>query len=804
MLIHSNWKADQKEIVLKILRSHIRTKQWLDVVDQWIHFQMWNRRSVMMTIMRWSYCFTIAFVAVAVPSSAQILNVDAGSFDTTFQTLKVGAGGYVTGFNVTKDGTKVVRTDTYGAYLFNAPSPNPGNAGGRGAWQQLVTMNSMPTAGAGFGRYAGVYEIAVAPSDSSRIYMYFNGYVYKSINKGKTFTRTAFVRVPTDTFASDRYFGRFMAVDPANEDVLYVGTPKSGAFVTADAGASFSHIASITNGTPPGIAGILIAFDPSSNVAGGKTQGIYISSYGTGVYHSIDGGTTWTRTRSGPTTHFHMSCGIDGVLWLTDNSGSKANIWRYQSKSWTHLSAAVGYNATRWQSIAPDPTKPAHVYFVADGGGLGYTANNASTSITNIFNPVAQVSSDIPWLTNANNNNTFMAIGDAAFDPSGSNLLYASSGIGVWYTNPPTAAGNLISQTGNFTWHSQSTAIEQLVANWILSPPNGTPLGLVFDRVIFRFDNLGEYPSVHGAANPAANAIVHGWTGDWASSSPSTIVVAASQNNTADESSSSSDGGATWTKWPTLPPNVPAKNWSGSIAASTPSNWVFIPSNNTPHVYYTTDGARTWKSATISGVPTSGETGWGFAYYLDRQIVCADRVAAATFYAYNNGSSGDSRFAGIYKSVDSGVTWKLVHSGVFNRYGVGNFNATLKCVPGHVGNLFYTGGPIGSPVNTADQLVRSIDGGTTWTNVTNMLAVAIGFGKSAPGRSYPSIYVVGFLRGVYGIYRSIDNAVTWTLINNGYPLGSFDLIKTVEGDANTYGTLYIGFQGSGFALGVLH
>ena len=153
--------------------------------------------------------------------------------------------------------------------------------------------------------------------------------------------------------------------------------------------------------------------------------------------------------------------------------------------------------------------------------------------------------------------------------------------------------------------------------------------------------------------------------------------------------------------------------------------------------------------------------------------------------------------------IDSGANWARIHGGVFTKITAsGDFNAALKCVPGEAGNLFYTGGPIGSP-NTADRLIRSTDGGATWTSVSNMLAVTFGFGKAAPGQSYPAIYVVGFLRGVYGIYRSIDNAVSWALINNGYPLGSFDLIKTIEGDANVYGTLYIGFQGSGFAYGVL-
>ena len=49
-----------------------------------------------------------------------------------WQTL-VGAGGFVDGIDVAPDGTMVVRTDTYGAYIWNGTE-----------WQQLVTATSMP------------------------------------------------------------------------------------------------------------------------------------------------------------------------------------------------------------------------------------------------------------------------------------------------------------------------------------------------------------------------------------------------------------------------------------------------------------------------------------------------------------------------------------------------------------------------------------------------------------------------------------------------------------------------------------
>ena len=52
-----------------------------------------------------------------------------------WQTLPVGAGGFVDGIDIAPDGTMVVRTDTYGAYIWNGTE-----------WQQLVTSTSMPAA----------------------------------------------------------------------------------------------------------------------------------------------------------------------------------------------------------------------------------------------------------------------------------------------------------------------------------------------------------------------------------------------------------------------------------------------------------------------------------------------------------------------------------------------------------------------------------------------------------------------------------------------------------------------------------
>src|ERR1700722_14560724 len=196
---------------------------------------------------------------------------------TGWQALDVGAGGYVTGIEIAPDDTTVVRTDTYGAYIWNGTE-----------WQQLVTSTSMPASFVNSGAAApGVYEIQIAPSNTNILYMMDGGDVFRSTNKGATWTQTNFAQVTESPNDAYRMNGEKMAVDPNNPNVVYVETPQNGLFVTTDGGVTWKNVTSVpvsltdSNGLYPGITGI--AFDPTSGVTDGMTNTIYASSYGNGV-----------------------------------------------------------------------------------------------------------------------------------------------------------------------------------------------------------------------------------------------------------------------------------------------------------------------------------------------------------------------------------------------------------------------------------------------------------------------------------------------------------------------------------------
>jgi len=233
-----------------------------------------------------------------------------------------------------------------------------------------------------------------------------------------------------------------------------------------------------------------------------------------------------------------------------------------------------------------------------------------------------------------------------------------------------------------------------------------------------------------------------------------------------------------------------ANKIGGSLAVSTPLNLVWAPSNKGPP-YYTRDGGATWLRAEIPGVPAS-DIGWGFVFFLNRHIVAADRVARGTFYLYNTPR-------GLFRSTDGGVSWTLVHPGEIAPWS--GFNAELFAAPGQAGHLFFTAGPQGSvesPHPANNPLMRSLDGGKTWTPVAGVLeAHAIGFGKGIGAN--PAILVVGWVRGQYGVWRSQDDAVTWTRIGD-FPLGILASVGAISGDGDDPNLVYVGFRGAGYAV----
>ena len=101
--------------------------------------------------------------------------------------------------------------------------------------------------------------------------------------------------------------------------------------------------------------------------------------------------------------------------------------------------------------------------------------------------------------------------------------------------------------------------------------------------------------------------------------------------------------------------------------------------------------------------------------------------------------------------------------------------------------------------------MRSTDAGVTWTAITGFKEVhAWGYGEPLTVGAYPSILAAGWFNGVFGYWRSYDNAVTWQSISTIVPGHDFDYCSAIAGKWGTTkrGHFVVCFHGSGAAAGI--
>jgi hypothetical protein len=702
----------------------------------------------------------------------------------TWEALKIGAGGYVTGMDVDPTGTTfVLRTDTYGAYVGD----------GSGPWRQVVSARTMPaslvssfTTGTVQLLGEGVYEIRVAPSDPNRLFMIFRRTVWRSDDRGTRWTQAGagYVAGRIDPNDATRSYGGKMAIDPANPDVVYAGSA-GGLYLTTNGGASWRLVPGIA--APAGAAGVTgIVFDGSSGTTGGRTNGIFATSDGRGVYHSADAGATWALLPGGPLRTVQAAVATDGVYYAA--AGTRT-VHKFAGGAFT--SARLPTSQQGWVTVTTDPTDAGRVVFGDDSGALQVTPDRMVTWLEQRpawgagFGEKTRVARDIPWLATANE--SYMSSAALRFDPVVANKLWFAEGIGVWYS---TNVFDRPTSTARIVWNSHSLGIEQLVGRDVLVPPGGHHVFTAgLDRSVFRVPRANaSYPLDYVKMGSPAQLIA-GWALEYSRSNPRHVVAIINGQGAGDLSGYSLDEGATWTKFPVQP----AAGTSGDLAV--PSIDDIIAIIGTGYAWRSTDRGASWSALSLPGASnTSSERKLLHdGYVVKKHVLAVDGVDPGTVYLYFHGH-------GVYRSTDRGATWSLVSGDGFDPGGY--YHVKLRSVPGQAGHLFLTMGWQGgagdqNPART--HLWRSTDGGVTWTTVTGIAEpFDVALGMALPGRAYPTIYVAGWYQGSWGIWRSTDGASTWTQIGP-FPCGSLDEINVLKASTDVYGELYVAFQGSGWA-----
>ena len=215
--------------------------------------------------------------------------------------------------------------------------------------------------------------------------------------------------------------------------------------------------------------------------------------------------------------------------------------------------------------------------------------------------------------------------------------------------------------------------------------------------------------------------------------------------------------------------------------ATQPSTYYFGATGG--GIWKTTDSGATWVSVS-DGQLKSGSVGALAVSESDPNVVYAGMGEACV---RGNAASGD----GVYKSVDSGKTWK--HMGLADTYHIGRIvvhprNPDIVFVAA-VGHLF---GP-----NEERGVYRSKDGGKTWQKLlyrdADTGAVDLAMDPSNPNLIYATLWQIRRKPWTFesggkgsGLFQSTDGGDTWAEItrNDGLPKGVLGRIGVAISPAN--------------------
>lgn len=689
----------------------------------------------------------------------------------TWNVLKTGAGGWMTGMHIHPSGEPVyARSDVGSAYRWDE---------GTKEWTNVVTSSSIPTSDVHWKLHYGVLSLVSAPSNKNVAYMAFYNCIYKSTNKGDTWTRTAFPNIfmPPNSDES-KYSGERLAVDPVNENIVYFGSIDNGLFVTQNGGQSWNQVAAIPLGTPNrGVSQLLI--DPSGGSANGKSNLIYVVVDGAGAFKSTNGGTSWTNISSGLgfTTWFRdLDVSPNGMLYTcTSDAGSNHAVKRYYNGSWTTVTPNTGWAL---YDVACDPTNSDKVYIKTEGSGPFFSTSNAtanSPSWNSHTHSRDATNSDVPW--HAWTSHGWLSTGEMVVDPIQPNRLWHAEGVGLFRTTDIN--------DGDMTWVGVSNGQEHMVSNHLVVLNNQTLIQAFWDRPMFvrNSNDLDDYPTRHYPSSRFSST----WDMGVTPADPNFVVAITEDHRYCcysdglhRNSGYSMDGGQTWTRFGSMPDPTNDYGIFGNISVSSNdiNNIVWLPTGN-KMPYYSTNRGATWTQATIPG--NSGNCCITAPWFI-RKVLVADNVLANTFYIYDFGNGK------VYRSTNGGASW-TTRSSSLPAYA---YHGKLRAVPGKAGHLFFSSSHEENESNMRG-IYHSTDGGATWnlmSNTNRVLNVTIG--KEAPGANYPTIYIHGNVNGDFGFHMSTNTGQSWTKIGT-YPTGIYSWSKVMVADPFKFGRLYVGY-----------
>jgi photosystem II stability/assembly factor-like uncharacterized protein len=662
----------------------------------------------------------------------------------SWRNVVIGGGGYVTGieYHPRQAGLAYARTDVGGAYRRDKPG---------GPW---IALNDAVGGPGNEFMHLGVLTMALDPSDASRIYLACGQYtawwapaavLMASADRGATWT-TAELPFRLGGNQDGRGTGERLVVDPSDGARLLLGTTQDGLWRSSDRGTTWSRIAGF-----PAASTTFVRFDPArpGTVFAGAAQ-----TAGPSVWKSTNGGDSWAAVPGQPEGLIALQTALDagGNFYLTfadavgPSGAGKGALWKLSPEgSWENLNVPGGGGG--YGGVATDRNVPGRIVVsTLDRWWPGdeiYRSDDGGKTWSGILTGSELDHASAPWAASLKPH----WITDVEIDPFIPGRATFVTGYGLFSTGKSGVSGD------KPAWVFDNNGIEECVPLGLVSPASGPPLvSVIGDFDGFRHDDLG-------TSSPSGRHTPHHGTSqslDGAGMAPG--VLAKLHGATG---SISRDGGRTWKDFPSAPP---AANGGQIAVSSDGSRLVWCPKEGIP--FLSKDDGATWAPST--GCP-SGKL-WP----------AADRVNRLHFYLYDAGTRR------VHRSDDGGATFGAME-GELPEGGL-----RIEPVPGHAGHLWHAAGKGG--------LWRSADGGAKFHQAASVDgAYQVGFGKPAPGKRYPAVFLWGRVGGVEGIFRSDDAGKGWHRINDDRH--RFGAINDITGDPRVFGRVYLGTSGRGVIVG---
>lgn len=651
--------------------------------------------------------------------------------------------------------------------------------------------------------------------------------------------------------------GERLAVDPANSQILFYGTRNKGLWKSTNNGTTWNKVTSFPVDTTWNGAGIsFVQFDASTRGATG-TNRIYVGVLreGSNLFVSENGGNTWAAVPGRPTLEFgerlmpqRIALAADGShAFITFGNGAGPHTMQWDEgwgpiNDWFNRGAVFKYtrSGNSWTNVSPQnlvnpandgtPSDPAQYYgcysgvsidpnnpnlvvvssiasyrgpqfwringswtdrwgdniFVSTDGGQTWAASFQYYWLDGGMSPTVEQmdAGGYPWIVG----NTIHWIGSVAIDPFRPQRVFVTSGNGVFLTDNilnysfgDPDWSNTRPLTQRTVWKFAGAGIEETVPEDLVSIPGGPLVSVILD-----YDGFVHYDVSQPAPLGRHSTMVSGTSAHLGSTTglayaPKTGRLAkvartrevALQYNTIPIGpvQYSNDTGKTWTV-ETYTDNPPTGLHGGKLALS---------ADGAVTLWMPQQGTTMYRHNNSAWTTVTGINFWGRPF--------ADPINDNTFYVFNR-TEGN-----LYVSTDKGVTFTRRGSPGISNFGTG------RATPDRQGHLWIPIARVSESGERSGSLMRSTDGGTSFTAVASVgYCEAVGFGRAAPGASYPAIYIYASVNGQVGVFQSINEGLTWVRVNDDqHQYGGLANGEFVMGDMNTFGVVYMSTAGRGIA-----